>query len=129
MDEKEELKELDKEINYLDKRLSPLRDRRNEINNKKDQLERQKMVGKCFKYKNSGGGYDKNWNVYHKIIGIGGYHLESINVELPQNDVIVSILKQSSRNFFEQYCEEISEKIFSGKLKEAIEKIKKSEKS
>ncbi len=129
MNEKEELDNLNKQIKVLSDAQSPLCNRRNEINDKKDLLKREKMVGKCFVYKNSGGTYKKIWNVYHKIIGTGEYYLRSINVELPENDAIISVLQQTSMSFFEQYCEEITQEVFSKQLRKAIEKIKENNKS
>lgn len=128
MDEKKELRELNNEIEVLRRKMSPLCDRRSEINDKKDVLERQKMIGKCFKYINAGGRYNGNWNVYYKIVGIGDYYLKSIEVELPKNDISIDLSEKQTMSFFEDYCEEITQKVFSNQLSKAIGRIEEREK-
>ena len=62
-------KEINKKIGELQKKIDPLRKELRKIEDKASLKGKQKLLGKCFKYKNTG--YDKEtWFTYIKVISV-----------------------------------------------------------
>jgi hypothetical protein len=49
-----------------------------------------KLVGRCFKYHNSGGGCDERWWLYYRIVGLNEYRLDALSFEvLPNGNISI----------------------------------------
>lgn len=49
-----------------------------------------KLVGRCFKYLNSGGGCDERWWLYYRITGLNEYRLNALSFEvLPNGNISI----------------------------------------
>ena len=62
-------KQLTTKINELQKKIEPLRKELKKIEDKNSLKEKEKLLGKCFKFQNSGGS-DKKWWIYTKVIAV-----------------------------------------------------------
>ena len=76
MDEREELR---KEANKLQDKLTPIRDQIKEIDEAKDKKEREKQIGKCYLFRNSGGSGE--WDLFIKVIGVTDSGLQMIKAQ------------------------------------------------
>ena len=85
-------KELNKKIDGLNKKLDPLRKELRKIDDKKSLKEKQKLLGKCFKYKNTG--YDKEiWFTYIKVLSVSNDTYTHLQVERKPDGTLKIILQ------------------------------------
>lgn len=110
------LKNINKQIQKIDKLLSPLYKQRDDINEEISFENNQKMIGKCFKFRNSyGSGGD--WWFYIQVLGINseGY-LVCISAEhCSDNKIQIEQSIRYSSSFSKEYLpitEEEFEKAF-----------------
>lgn len=125
MNEKKRINELQEEIKKLSKQQSPLIDERNKIQNKISLEENLKLLGKCFKAKNSYS-HDKEWDIYSKVVGISSYNITFIDVQI-DCDGGASITRQDSSVSFVRCCRKnfISAKEFEKHFNKTVTAIKK----
>lgn len=73
-------KQLTTKINELHKKLNPLQKELKKIEGKESLKEKQKLLGKCFKFQNSSSS-DKKWWIYAKVIAVSEHVYTHLIVE------------------------------------------------
>jgi len=114
-------KQLTTKINELQKKIDPLRKELRKIDDKKSLKEKEKLLGKCFKYKNSG--YDdETWFVYIKVIAVTQDTYTHLEVKRRPNGMLFIKLEDAftyNADYF-LHEKEIQEWEFQEQLKTAI---------
>jgi hypothetical protein len=73
-------KQITTKINELQKKIEPLRKELRKIEDKKSLKDKQKLLGKCFKYKSSN--YEnETWFIYVKVIAVTKDNYTHLEVE------------------------------------------------
>lgn len=99
-------KELNKKIDGLDKKLDPLRKELRKIEDKESLKEKQKLLGKCFKYENSSGSGEKWW-IYAKVIAVSTDTYTHLKVERNPNGNLSIILEDNFTYQADYYIHEV----------------------
>lgn len=114
-------KELNKKINGLNKKIEPLRKELRKIEDKQSLKEKEKFLGKCFKYKNKG--YDdEEWFVYIKVLAVTKDVYTHLKVERRPDGNLSIILEDNLTYHADYYLHEveIEEWEFQEQLKKMI---------
>ncbi len=114
-------KQLTTKINELQKKIDPLRKELEKIRSKESLKEKEKLLGKCFKYKASGYN-DETWFVYVKIIAVTQDTYTHLEVERRPNGNLFIKLEEAhsySTDYF-LHEKEVQEWEFQEQLKKMI---------
>jgi len=93
-------KQLEIKISQLMKKLGPLQKELRKIEDKESLKEKQKFLGKCFKYENSSG--DKKWWIYVKVIAVSEDVYTHLRVER-EPDGFLSIRLEDNFTYHADY--------------------------
>jgi len=114
-------KELNKKIGELQKKIDPLRKELRKIEDKASLKEKQKLLGRCFKYKDSYGSGEKWWT-YIKVVAVSKDVFTHLKVER-RPDGFLSIRLEDDFTYHADYFlheTEIEEEEFQEQLKTMI---------
>ncbi len=118
---KKRIRELTSKIKKIFNSADKYIEERTVLQNEEDIKAKKKLLGKCFKYKNSMG--STKWIDYHKFTDITKYGMIVFTVSIKDKEVSVNIDECSGTG---RYLQEtpISESLFDKKCKEALELLK-----
>lgn len=125
------IRELDKIIKEKNKEQDPYLKERRELYDKQLEQKINKLMGRCFIYKNNSYSCPKTgkdyWDVYYKAIGKnkeGSLLLLSIS---KNRDGLIELRtrEEYSLNFLKEYCKEIKEEDFNKVFEKLLKEIKK----
>lgn len=122
---KEILVEEDKAYN---KRVAPLRAERDNIERETRLKDAQKLLGKCFRFRNGYGSGDKWW-LYYKVISIdldGIHDYKVISIQEPSYPELDIRIDRAHKGMFQ---EEVSKRQFGIVFDKAIKKLQQAQKS
>lgn len=98
----ENLKELKKRKREIRKERKKLNKEESKINNvlQKEEVipKMKKNIGKCYKFRNSGGGVDSEWWLYTKITGIKNSCYTTSSFQHPKGEYIEYIMIEIERH-------------------------------
>lgn len=118
---KKEIRELEKKRNEMYKKIQPITNKINKLRDEIAKKIKEKLLGKCFVYRNGCG--DENWNLYSKVIDYDSYGVFMLECEKkPSGEIEIS--KSSCSGFGEHLQEkEISKELFNKKFNEMMEEL------
>jgi len=98
----ENLKELKRRKKEIRKERNKLNKEESKINNAIEKQETipkmKKNIGKCYKYRNSGGGVDSEWWLYTKITGIKNSCYTTASFQHPKGEYIEYIMIETEKH-------------------------------
>ena len=122
------IKELNKKIQEVSKRDEPFIAKRNELQSEIDTEANQKLLGKCFKFRNSYGSGEEWW-LYTKIVEVDNWSVTVITVQ-DCNEGRIEIKRENhSASHYQKDVGsqlQITQEEFDKNFEEILEKIKKS---
>lgn len=99
-------KELNKKIDGLNKKLDPLRKELRKIEDKESLKEKQKLLGKCFKYRNSSGSGEKWWT-YIKVVAVSKDVYTHLRMDRNPNGNLVLVLEEAFTYHADYFLHEV----------------------
>lgn len=113
---KKRIQEIEKQLKQLDKNESPLRKERNQLQTEMRLEYDKKFIGRCYKFKNSGGDNFKTWWLYIQVMDLS-----------PDYGLTVLKAQKYNTEYNNGYIEVIREQSYSNNFKDSASYIPISE--